>query len=132
MNVTVEILGRSTMDGPFVPLVAPAVLAVPGASLGYTPALPAGAAAMDLRLRVLPDNGMNVDVGTAPAPAPVIEDGEQTGVSPVPAFVVSKTFGVWGRQPKDIAFLAGQTFQFRPSGATTGPISERVEEPPSR
>jgi hypothetical protein len=123
MNVTVEILGRTTMDGPFMSLVAPSVLAVPGAALGYTPALPAGAAAMDLRLRVQPVNVLNIDVGTGidpanpPQPVPVIENGVEVGIASASAPVVRKTFGAFGGQIRDVPFSSGEAFLFRRSGA---------------
>jgi hypothetical protein len=124
MNITVEILGRATMDAPFAQLAAPAVLAVPGVSLGYTPVLPAAAAVMDLLLKVTASGTATVDVGQwldaalRPPPADLFDkDGNVVGQTPAPAPAVYKSYCAWGGLARDVPFSAGNSFLFRRSGA---------------
>lgn len=126
MNVTLTILGRSTVDQPFTQLVAPAVIALAGAVTGYTPALPPGAAGQELRLRVAPDVGLTVDVGpgcdpaTRPGPTPIKNDsGAIVGEEPAPAAMALRSVGVWAGYTRDLPFGPRETFALRSSAAAT-------------
>ncbi len=123
MNVTVEILGRATMDAPFTQLVAPAVLTVVGSSVGFTPALPPGSDGLELRLRVQSSEALNVDVGggldpaNPPQPTPIFTNGIQTGTTPALPSAKRATFAAWGGQPRDIPFGSRESFLIRLNGA---------------
>ncbi len=124
MDVTVEILGRTSAATPFTQVVAPTMLAVEGTSLGFTPKIPAGADGLDLRLKVTSSDTVTVDVGQwldpalRPSPSDLFDrDGNVVGQTPAPAPAVYKSFCAWGRQPRDVPFAAGQSFLFRRSGA---------------
>lgn len=63
---------------------------------------------------------MNITVEILGRPAmdqPFAQVVAPTGVSPAPAPVVSKTFGAFGGQVRDVPFSEGQSFHFRRSGA---------------
>ena len=123
MNITVEILGRATMDAPFMSLAAPVVLAAVGSSVGFTPALPPGSDSLELRLRVQSSLALVVDVGfgldpaNPPQPTPILVNGVQTGVAPAATPVKRNTYGTFGGQSRDIPFGSRESFLIRLSGA---------------
>lgn len=124
MNVTVEILGRATMDAPFLSLAAPIVLAMPEGPLGFTPAIPEGTEGQDLRLKVTLPGTVTADVGQwldpalRPPPSDLFDkDGNVVGQSPGPAPTVQKSFCSLSGKPLMIEFRPGASFRFRRSGA---------------
>lgn len=124
MNITVAVISRATLDQPFTQLVPPSVLTLSGDTLGYTPVLPPGSDALELRLRVAPAaDTVNVDLGdwldpaNPPQPTPILDaNGTQIGMMPAPRPTVDGRFGVWGGASRDIPFGAHQSFRFRKLG----------------
>ncbi|MET3485860.1 hypothetical protein [Methylobacterium sp. 1973] len=124
MNVTVTVVSRATLDQPFTQLVAPSVLTLSGDTLGYTPVLPPGSDALELRLRVTPvGNAIGVNVGSfldpahPPQPIPILDaDGVQVGEQPAPKPEVWQRFGVWDGATRDLPFGSHQSFLFRRPG----------------
>jgi hypothetical protein len=123
MDITVEVLGRAARDQPFAQLVAPAALTAASSAVGFTPALPPGSDALELRLRVQSSQALNVDVGVGldPAnpfqPTPILVNGVQTGTAPAMPSAKRATYAAWGGQSRDIPFGSYESFLIRLNGA---------------
>lgn len=122
MNVTITILGRTTINSSYADLASTTVV-VSDAPVPYTPVVPPAAAGQDLALRITSDDNVCIAIGqwldpaTRPAPKPIKDgQGNVIGTDPAPDPFVRENYVAFGRAPRHVPFNAGNSIVLRRPG----------------